>query len=225
MLVFAGATHWWLALGCIGRAGTGQANEAAPRADVVIAVGTHFSDVDTGGWTLFDIPGRTRLIHLDIDEGELGRVYPAEIALGCDARLGLAALAAAAAGAPAERSAWHAELDAARREWETSVEADRRSDIAPLQYARVCHDTGQVAAEVDPDMPVFFDTGHLLQFGLAGGAHNLVEAVRQLFGEGGRRQVTGKSNAMVTGIGWIPYGTGAQARCSCWKRPEYQSEE
>jgi len=44
------------------------------------------------------------------------------------------------------------------------------------------------------------------QAGLAGGAHNLVEAVRQLFGEGGRRQVQGKSNAMVTGIGWIPYG-------------------
>lgn len=44
------------------------------------------------------------------------------------------------------------------------------------------------------------------QAGLAGGGHNLVEAVRQLFGEGGPRQVTGRSNAMVTGIGWIPYG-------------------
>lgn len=44
------------------------------------------------------------------------------------------------------------------------------------------------------------------QPGLAGGALNLVEAVRQLFGEGGPRQVPDARNALVTGIGVIPYG-------------------
>ncbi len=44
------------------------------------------------------------------------------------------------------------------------------------------------------------------QPGLAGGGLNLVEAVRQLFGEGGARQVPNPKNAMVTGIGGIPYG-------------------
>ena len=44
------------------------------------------------------------------------------------------------------------------------------------------------------------------QPGLAGGALNLVEGVRQLFGEGGLRQVAGARNALVTGIGVIPYG-------------------
>jgi acetyl-CoA acetyltransferase len=44
------------------------------------------------------------------------------------------------------------------------------------------------------------------QPGLAGGGLNLVEAVRQLFGEGGERQVADPSNALVTGIGVIPYG-------------------
>jgi acetolactate synthase-1/2/3 large subunit len=168
-----------LALGCIGRAGTGHANEACRRSDVVIAVGTHFSDVDTGGWTLFDIPAKTRLIHLDIDEGELGRAYPAEVALGCDARLGLAALAAAAGKAPADRGAWHAEIDVLRRTWEASVDGDRRSELAPLHYARVCHDAGEVVAAVDPEMPVFFDTGHLLQFGpafLAASSRHLAHA-------------------------------------------------
>jgi acetolactate synthase-1/2/3 large subunit len=168
-----------LALGCIGRAGTGHANEAARRSDVVIAVGTHFSDVDTGGWTLFDIPAKTRLIHLDIDETELGRAYPADVALGCDARLGLAALAAAAGEAPASRGTWLAELAELRREWEARVEGDRRSEMAPLHYARVCHETGAVVAAVDPEMPVFFDTGHLLQFGpafLAASSHNVAHA-------------------------------------------------
>jgi acetyl-CoA acetyltransferase len=44
------------------------------------------------------------------------------------------------------------------------------------------------------------------QPGLAGGGLNLVEAVRQLFGEGGQRQVSDPRNALVTGIGVIPYG-------------------
>jgi acetyl-CoA acetyltransferase len=44
------------------------------------------------------------------------------------------------------------------------------------------------------------------QPGLAGGGLNLVEAVRQMFGEAGERQVSDPRNAMVTGIGGIPYG-------------------
>jgi len=44
------------------------------------------------------------------------------------------------------------------------------------------------------------------QVGLAGGGTNVVEAVRQLFGEGDKRQVKNTSNALVTGIGGIPYG-------------------
>lgn len=43
------------------------------------------------------------------------------------------------------------------------------------------------------------------QPGLAGGGLHLVEAVRQMFGEAGERQVSDPRNAMVTGIGVIPY--------------------
>jgi acetyl-CoA acetyltransferase len=37
-------------------------------------------------------------------------------------------------------------------------------------------------------------------------SHNLIEAVRQLMGEAGQRQVKDTTNALVTGIGWINYG-------------------
>ncbi len=44
------------------------------------------------------------------------------------------------------------------------------------------------------------------QPGLAGSGLGFVEAIRQLFGEGGGRQVADAGNAMVSGLGWIPYG-------------------
>jgi acetyl-CoA acetyltransferase len=43
------------------------------------------------------------------------------------------------------------------------------------------------------------------QPGLASGGLNLAEAVRQMFGEGGARQVKNATNALITGIGVIPY--------------------
>ncbi|MCW3837611.1 thiolase family protein [Sphingomonas canadensis] len=58
------------------------------------------------------------------------------------------------------------------------------------------------------DLPLNTGGGQISagQCGLAGGGTNLVEAVRQLFGEGGERQVKNTANALVTGIGGIPYG-------------------
>jgi len=154
-----------LSVGCIGRAGTGHGNGAARRSDVVIGIGTHFTDIDTGGWTLFDIPARTRLIHLDIDSTELGRAYPAAVALTADAKLGLTALTVAArASGVSERKDWLKEIGGERETWLKAVEPQRKSDIAPLHYARICSDTADVVAEKDPQMPILFDTGHLLSF-------------------------------------------------------------
>jgi acetyl-CoA acetyltransferase len=44
------------------------------------------------------------------------------------------------------------------------------------------------------------------QPGLAGGGVNAVEAIRQMFEEAGERQVRNIDNALVTGIGMVPYG-------------------
>jgi len=59
----------------------------------------------------------------------------------------------------------------------------------------------------DGDLPLNTGGGQISagQCGLAGGGTNLVEAVRQLLGEGGPRQVSDVRNALVTGIGGIPY--------------------
>jgi acetolactate synthase I/II/III large subunit len=87
------------------------------------------------------------------------------IASTCDARFGLAALTEIVRGAGiGERADWLEEIYQERRAWETSVADQRYSDAAPLHYARICHDTADIVAEKDPEMPVFFDTGHLLSF-------------------------------------------------------------
>lgn len=60
----------------------------------------------------------------------------------------------------------------------------------------------------DGDLPVNTGGGQISagQPGLASGGLNLAEAVRQLLGDGGERQVGRARNALVTGIGTIPYG-------------------
>ncbi|HEX4328606.1 MAG TPA: thiolase family protein [Burkholderiales bacterium] len=64
------------------------------------------------------------------------------------------------------------------------------------------HDIGPTG-----DLPINTGGGQISagQPGLAGGGVNLVEAVRQLFGEAGSRQVPDARNALVTGMGGVQY--------------------
>ena len=156
-----------LSLGCIGRSGAGHANKAAGECDVLIAIGTHFSDIDTGGWTLFDIPGKTRLIHIDIDPEEIGRNYPVDVGLYSDAKLAIEALIEElkSKGLKSDRfGAWRGELDRWRGDWQQSVQALRTEPTTPLRYSYVCNTVGKVINEVCPEASVFVDTGHLLSF-------------------------------------------------------------
>ncbi|MBI4292156.1 MAG: thiolase family protein [Betaproteobacteria bacterium] len=58
----------------------------------------------------------------------------------------------------------------------------------------------------DGDLPLNTGGGQISAGQAACCSHNLTEAVRQLMGEGGKRQVKNTANALVTGIGWINYG-------------------
>ena len=77
-----------LYVGHNGRNGAYQANQAGRHCDVLLAVGVHFDDRSSSSWLpgySWNIPP-TKLIHVDIDPGELGRAYPAEVGVIADAR-------------------------------------------------------------------------------------------------------------------------------------------
>jgi len=157
-----------LSIGVLGRNGTGQANQAAQNCDVLIAIGTHFSDFDTGAWTIYNIPQQTKLIHIDIDPTEISRVYPTEVAIVSDAKMALQALKEELKKVDFQKTkvaSWLEQVKSWKRDWEKEVESLKESPLSPIHYARLCNDVGEAVKEVDPQTSVLFDTGHILSFG------------------------------------------------------------
>jgi acetolactate synthase-1/2/3 large subunit len=83
-----------LVLGMTGFWGTSLVNQKTMGADVILAIGTRFKEADSSSWYrgyTFDIPP-TRLLHIDIDAGEIGRNFPTEIGAVADAKTALRVL-------------------------------------------------------------------------------------------------------------------------------------
>lgn len=97
-----------LNLGAVGVTGTAASNEAARRADVVLAVGTRLADFTTGSRALFRAE---RIVGLNVQPLDAGAAP-----LVADARVGLAALDAALAEWAATAD-WTSYAMTARRDW------------------------------------------------------------------------------------------------------------
>ncbi len=100
------------ALGAIGATGTTAANAVAREADVVLGVGTRWSDFTTASRTAFQNPG-VRFVNLNV--APIDSIKHAGLPLLADARLGLEALAEALEGASFETPAndWDAVVERA----------------------------------------------------------------------------------------------------------------
>lgn len=81
-------------LGMTGFWGTKFINDSCRNADVVLALGTRFSEADCSSWYpeyTFSFPP-SRLLQIDIDPTEIGRNYPVEIGAVADAKEALIVL-------------------------------------------------------------------------------------------------------------------------------------
>jgi len=116
------------AVGAVGATGTTAANALARDADVVVGVGTRWSDFTTASRSLFADP-EVRFVNLNVAPADA--VKHAGVALVADARRGLEALRDALAGwaADPDHTARATEL---AREWDATVERAYTLGHAPL---------------------------------------------------------------------------------------------
>jgi 3D-(3,5/4)-trihydroxycyclohexane-1,2-dione acylhydrolase (decyclizing) len=135
-----------LCAGAIGATGTTAANDLAARADVVIGIGTRWTDFTTASRTVFAEPG-VRFVNINVAAFDAAK--QSGVALVADARAALDALAEALApwsADPAHR-ARAAEL-AAR--WQATVEAAYTTRHQPLPaQAEVLGVVNEVSADTD----------------------------------------------------------------------------
>jgi acetolactate synthase-1/2/3 large subunit len=125
-----------------GDLGSISGNTLCRTADVLLAVGCRFTDRCASSYrhgVTFTIPG-TKLIHLDIDPSEIGKNYPAEVALVGDALAGMRDLnAAVEACVPARdyrSTPYFAELQKLKAAWEDLLATNRDSDVSPMTISR-----------------------------------------------------------------------------------------
>ena len=105
--------------------GTRVANETARHADVILAVGTAFGEADCSSWNpkyTFAIPP-SKLIQIDIDPQEIGKIYPVDVGIVGDAKATLRELAGALRGARGEAATPRARAAIAtgKAEWQREL--------------------------------------------------------------------------------------------------------
>lgn len=110
-------------LGGIGHTGTAVCDDISRTADLVVGVGTRYSDFTTASNTLFTNPD-VRFVNLNITAFDAHKM--AARTLVADARAGLAALAEGLAGHRVEE-AYEAEYRAGKGRWDRVVEAAYRA--------------------------------------------------------------------------------------------------
>ena len=150
-----------LVLGMTGFWGTKFINEKTRGADLILGLGTRFSEADCSSWDpdyTFDIPP-TKLIHIDIDPAEIGRNYPVEIGAVADLGQALAALNRAArrlAPDRMQRATLVREIAEARSKFVAGNRAHATSGAYPMRPERILAD---VRAALPRDALITTDVG------------------------------------------------------------------
>ncbi|TMB65440.1 MAG: thiamine pyrophosphate-binding protein [Deltaproteobacteria bacterium] len=81
-----------LALGCLGSGSRPYARQFFLDSDLILALGTTFSEGTTLGFGHRVIPENAKIIQIDTDPEELGRNYPTQLSIQADARTALRAI-------------------------------------------------------------------------------------------------------------------------------------
>jgi len=127
-----------LYIGPLGRAGSPEAAAACRRADLIFVVGSRLGHFTTFYDDRYIQPG-TRIVQIDIDSRDIGRIYPVTLGVQADAGKALAALLEIAGQDPTPETdpAWQEEarnLHTARR---SRLEQDAGLHTLPIKPQRI----------------------------------------------------------------------------------------
>jgi acetolactate synthase-1/2/3 large subunit len=131
-----------LALGMPGMHGTYTATTAIQHSDVLVALGARFDDRVTGDVDAF--APNAKVIHVDVDPAEIGKVRNPEIPIVGDAKGVIQALldrliaVRSGAGAP-QRSDWFAQLDAWQTDKPLSYDQDDNGPVKTQFFIERLH--------------------------------------------------------------------------------------
>lgn len=117
-----------LSLGMLGLHGTYVANYAVQEADLLIAVGARFDNRVTGDVERF--APNARIIHIDIDPAEIGKIVRVDLPIVGDARSVLSAMLAQMS--PGKTTEWHHRVNAWQKEY--ALRYEQGTDAVKPQF-------------------------------------------------------------------------------------------
>ena len=150
-------------IGPLGRAGSPEAAEACRRADVLFVVGSRLGNFTSYYDDRYIQPG-TRIVQIDIDSRDLGRIYPVALGIQADAGETLKALLQAISQdhLPAVSPAWHAETQGLRDRRQSRLEEEGTLTAMPLKPQRIYAELRRV---LPPETITTLDAGAAPAYG------------------------------------------------------------
>jgi acetolactate synthase-1/2/3 large subunit len=137
-----------LSLGMTGIWGARAANDTTREADIVLAVGTGFGEADCSSWDpkySFAIPP-SKLIQIDIDPQEIGKIYPVDVGIVGDAKRTLRELTRHLRAMKATpSSARAAEIAKRKRAWQDELKESQHDAGKPIHPARLLMELSKAA--------------------------------------------------------------------------------
>jgi len=143
-----------LSVGVCGSYSRACANKVVAEADLVFFIGSHTGNQVTNDWTI--PPPGTPVIQIDINPSEIGRSYPAKVAMQGDAKATVAKLIENIGPQP-DRAEWTHRARELVTQWKAEVAPMANSDASPIRPERLCR---EIAEYLPSDAILVSDTGH-----------------------------------------------------------------
>jgi acetolactate synthase-1/2/3 large subunit len=192
---FPASDRRWL--GMLGMHGTRVANRAIDECDLLVALGARFDDRVTGD--VAEFAPRARIVHVDVDPSEIGKIVAADIPVVGDARRALVLLVRELAALTPDRgrlAPWWAAID----DWRARHPQRPPADEAPEDSVAPQHVLDLLGEALGDDAIVTTDVGQ----------HQMWAAQRLGFDRPRRWLTSGGLGTMGFGL---PAALGAQAAC------------